>query len=330
MSRILKLAKKVGLNGFLAGLFLAIFLAWLFPTFGSSQSSVPWKPIINVGIALVFFMYGVKLEPAQIRSGLSNWRLHVLIQGFTFLVFPGLVLLILQFTPWIAPDFKLGITYLSALPSTVSASVVMVSIAGGNIPAAIFNASVSSLLGVVITPAWMGILGNGGGEFSVEFLPTFLELTYKVLLPVILGAFLHAYLFPILQPFLKQLKYIDQTVIMMIVFTAFSQSFAEEVFAPYAWNTILVLALTMLGLFLLIWTVISLFSSILGFSLKDKITALFCGSKKSLVHGVVIGKVIFPDPALLGLVLLPVMLYHIQQLMIGSAIASWFASKNKA
>lgn len=329
MSKLLHLAQKVGLNGFLAGLLLAIFLAWLFPEFGATSSPIPWKPIINVGIALVFFMYGVKLDPAQIISGLSNWKLHVLIQSFTFLIFPALVFVVLDWAPWISPDFKLGVSYLSALPSTVSASVVMVSIAGGNIPAAIFNASISSLLGVLITPAWMGILGGNNEEFSVDFLPTLIELTYKVILPVIVGVWMHRYLFPILQPFLKKLKYIDQAVIMTIVFTAFAQSFEEKVFSPYSITTIVTLAISMLALFLLVWGVINISASFLKFPIKDKITALFCGSKKSLVHGVVIGKVIFPDPALLGLVLLPVMLYHIQQLVIGSAIASWFAAKNK-
>lgn len=329
MSKILQLAQKVGLNGFLAGLLVAIFLAWLFPAFGAVGSPIPWKPIINVGISVVFFMYGVKLEPGQIRSGLANWRLHVLIQSFTFLIFPVLVFVILKWMPWISPDFKLGVTYLSALPSTVSASVVMVSIAGGNITAAIFNASISSLLGVLITPAWMGMVGGNSEEFSVDFLPTLVELTYKVILPVIFGVFMHKYLYPVLQPFLKKLKYIDQSVIMVIVFTAFAQSFEEQVFSPYSLLTIITLAASMLSLFLMVWGVISFFSFLLKFSLKDKITALFCGSKKSLVHGVVIGKVIFPDPALLGLVLLPVMLYHIQQLIVGSAIASWFATKNK-
>ncbi|MEP1955247.1 MAG: bile acid:sodium symporter [Algoriphagus sp.] len=38
---------------------------------------------------------------------------------------------------------------------------------------------------------------------------------------------------------------------------------------------------------------------------------------------------IFPDPALFGIVLLPVMLYHIQQLIAGSIIASSMAKKGE-
>ncbi|TFV97168.1 bile acid:sodium symporter [Algoriphagus kandeliae] len=329
MSKIQTLLKKVGFNNFLLGLMLAIFLAWLFPEIGSSQGPVSWKPFINTGIALLFFFYGVKLDPQQLKSGLSNWKLHLVIQVFTFLIFPVFVYFLLQFLPWIGDDFKLGISYLSALPSTVSASVVMVNIAGGNIPAAIFNASISSLLGVVITPAWMGVLAEGMGQGEVDFLPTFLDLTIKVIIPVILGILLHGLIYPLIKSHLAKLKYLDQSVIMLIVFTAFSDSFFQKVFTPYSLWTLIQIALTMLGLFILIWLAISLVSRFFGFSLADRITALFCGSKKSLVHGVVIGKVIFPDPALLGLILLPVMLYHFQQLILGSILAERFSKKNK-
>ncbi|PZX51917.1 bile acid:sodium symporter family protein [Algoriphagus chordae] len=324
--KLVQTLKKVGINGFLLGLFAAILLAWLFPFAGSNQSPVPWKPIINVGIGMVFFLYGVKLDPVQLKSGLKNWKLHILIQLTTFVLFPLLVLAVMPFMSWIDKDFQLGITYLSVLPSTVSASVVMVSIAHGNIPGAIFNASISSLLGVVITPAWMGVLANSA-DIQMDFLPTLGELSLKVLLPVILGVLAHRWLFPKIEKHLAALKYVDQTVIMIIVFTSFAQSFYQDVFAHYKPTVLLEVGATMLGLFFLVWAVIEILCRMLGFSWEDRVTALFCGSKKSLVQGVVIGKVIFPDPATLGLVLLPVMLYHIQQLIVGSVIASRFANK---
>ena len=326
INKLAKTLKKVGINGFLLGLFAAIFLAWLFPFAGSNQSPVPWKPIINVGIGLVFFLYGVKLDPAQLKVGLKNWKLHVLIQLTTFVVFPLLVLAIVPYLSWIDEDFRLGITYLSVLPSTVSASVVMVSIANGNIPGAIFNASISSLLGVVITPFWMGFLVDST-DVQMDFLPTLGELSIKVLLPVIVGIFLHSWLFPKIEKHLSALKYIDQTVIMIIVFTSFAQSFSQDVFSPYKSSVLLEIGATMLALFFLVWLVIEILCRLLRFSWEDRVTALFCGSKKSLVQGVVIGKVIFPDPATLGLVLLPLMLYHIQQLIAGSIIASRFSKK---
>ncbi|MDX5337546.1 MAG: bile acid:sodium symporter [Cyclobacteriaceae bacterium] len=325
-SKLSQTLAKVGINGFLLGIFLAIGLASIFPEVGSESSGIPWKPMINVGIALVFFFYGVKLNPVQIKAGLSNWKLHLLIQLATFLLFPALVWMLMGLMPWIEEEFQLGISYLSALPSTVSASVVMVSIAGGNLPGAIFNASISSLLGVVLTPAWMGVLA-GGVEGEIDFWATLGELTVKVILPVTLGILSHGWLFPKLSRVLPKLKYVDQTVIMVIVFTSFAESFEQKIFSAFSGSSLVMTALTMLSIFMLVLIILWTLSRFLGFSREDQITTLFCGSKKSLVHGVVIGKVIFPNPAMLGLVLLPVMLYHIQQLILGSMLAGYLGRK---
>jgi|LauGreDrversion4_2_1035121.scaffolds.fasta_scaffold42914_4 sodium/bile acid cotransporter 7 len=318
---------RVGLNGFLLGIFVAIGLAAILPELGSTESAIPWKPFIQVGIALLFFFYGLKLDPGQLRSGLSNWRLHVLIQATTFLGFPLLVFSLVQFVPGLDPNFALGISYLGALPSTVSAAVVLVSISGGNVPAAIFNASISSLLGVVMTPFWMGI---AGGEVAgeLDLWASIVDLSIKVVLPVILGLAMHRYLFPKIKPYLNRLKYLDQTVILSIVFTTFSESFSQRLFASFSWLSLGGLSLVMLFILLLVVGILYLLVRSLSFSKEDQIAAIFCGSTKSLVHGVAIGKVLFPSAAIFGLVLLPVMLYHLQQLILGSLLARRY-EKNK-
>jgi sodium/bile acid cotransporter 7 len=242
---------RVGLNGFLVGILCAIGLAAILPELGSTESNLPWKPFIQVGIGLLFFFYGLKLDPAQLRTGLSNWRLHVLIQVTTFLVFPLLVFSLVYFFPGLDPNFALGISFLAALPSTVSASVVLVSISGGNVAAAIFNASISSLLGVVITPFWMRI---AGGEVAgeLDLWSSIIDLSIKVVLPVLLGLVLHRYLFPKIKPYLNRLKYLDQTVILSIVFTTFSESFSQQLFASFTWLSIGGLALFMLFILVLV------------------------------------------------------------------------------
>ena len=318
---------RVGLNGFLLGIFVAIGLAAILPELGSTESTIPWKPFIQVGIALLFFFYGLKLDPAQLRAGLSNWRLHVLIQVTTFLGFPLLVFALVNFVPGLDPNFALGISYLGALPSTVSAAVVLVSISGGNVPAAIFNASISSLLGVVMTPFWMRV---AGGEVAgeLDLWASIVDLSIKVVLPVILGLVMHRYLFPKIKPYLNRLKYLDQTVILSIVFTTFSESFSQRLFDSFSWLSLGGLSLVMLFILLLVVGILFLLVRVLSFSKEDQIAAIFCGSTKSLVHGVAIGKVLFPSAAIFGLVLLPVMLYHLQQLILGSFLARYY-EKNK-
>ncbi|MHA7129347.1 bile acid:sodium symporter family protein [Algoriphagus namhaensis] len=314
--------KKIGINGLLLGIVFSALMAYFFPELGSADSGIPWKVLTNVGISMIFFFYGVKLDPLSLRRGLGNWRLHLLIQSGTYVIFPLLMLLILPFLDLFQGNMRIGLLFLSALPSTVSASVVLVSIARGNLPAAIFNASISSLLGVFLTPFWMLFL-TGSESSGMELSQTLGQLSLKILIPVLVGILTHRWLYPILGPHFPKIKYMDQAVIMAIVFTSFSDAFINDVFAPYSSGLVFGLILLTGVVYFLMVGVIYLVARFFGFALQDRITAIFCGAKKSLIQGVVMGKVIFPDPLILSIIILPVMIFHIQQLMYGSLLAGY-------
>ena len=196
----------------------------------------------------------------------------------------------------------------------------MVSIAGGNIPAAIFNASISSLLGVFITPLWMSIfLEKQAGDFELS--QVIIKLLLQVLLPVIIGMFLHSRFGRYAEANRKRLKLFDQSIILLIVYCSFSESFYEGVFKGFEWHYLFALLLMVLILLFTVYTIIWLVTRSMRLDREDRITALFCGSKKSLVHGSVMSKVLFTGVGNTGLVLLPLMLYHAIQLFVISIIA---------
>jgi len=182
-------------------------------------------------------------------------------------------------------------------------------------------------LGVVMTPFWMRVAG-GDVAGELDFWASIVDLSIKVVLPVILGLVMHRYLFSKIKPHLNRLKYLDQSVILSIVFTTFSESFSQRLFDSFSWLSLGGLALGMLVILLLVVGILFLIVWAMSFSKEDQIAAVFCGSTKSLVHGVAIGKVLFPSAAIFGLVLLPVMLYHLQQLILGSFLARYY-EKNK-
>ncbi|HQT54259.1 MAG TPA: bile acid:sodium symporter, partial [Phenylobacterium sp.] len=62
------------------------------------------------------------------------------------------------------------------------------------------------------------------------------------------------------------------------------------------------------------------------FNKEDEITIVFCGSKKSLASGVPMAGVLFPG-AQLGMILLPVMIFHQIQLMACAVIANAYAKR---
>lgn len=311
---------RAGLDWFIIALLSVIGLAKLWPQPGIQQGLFSLSSLATYGVSLIFFFYGLKLNFDQLREGLRNYRLHLLIHLTTFIVFPAIILPLrsLLLTPETAALW-LGIFYVAALPSTVSSAVVMVSIAEGNVPAAIFNASISSLIGVFITPLWMSfLLATTQGHFEVGSVVG--KLTIQVILPVVLGLLLNRPLVRLADWLKPYLRYFDQVVILLIVYTAFCESFAHRSFEAISAVDLLWLAALMLGVFFLVFGLVNLVSQWLQFNRQDRITALFCGSKKSLIQGTVMATVLFPG-SLGGVILLPIMVYHALQLIMASILA---------
>jgi sodium/bile acid cotransporter 7 len=320
------MAGRAGLDWFLLALLCMIGLAYLWPTPGILEGPFSLSNLANLGVSIIYFFYGLRLSGDKLRAGLSNWKLHLTIHLTTFVVFPLVVLAGLKL---FGTDENrllwLGTFYVAALPSTVSSSVVMVAIAGGNIPAAIFNASISSLIGVFITRLWMGLfLATDSGDYDLASVIG--KLALQVIAPVVLGILLNRWLGAWAERHKKKLSNFDRIVILMIVYTSFCESFERRMFQSLTVSDLLVLGACMLGLFFFIYELVNLTSRLLGFNREDRITALFCGSKKSLVQGSVMVTVLFPANVV-GIVLLPIMMYHALQLIAASVLAQALARR---
>ena len=324
------LLKKIGVDWFIMAIAACILAAYLRPEIGMDRDPVSLGDVATFGVSMIFFFYGLKLNAQKLKEGLKNTRLHCTIHIMTFLAFPILVLCAMRFADF-SPDSPyyyqwLGVFFLATLPSTVSSSVVMVSIAGGNIPAAIFNASISSLIGVFLTPIWMGIFVDAErGGYPIGDIV--LKLILQVLVPLALGLALNKKFGSFADRHRAGLRYFDQFTILLIIYTSFCQSFADKMFEGYSLLNLFVLSAGVIAMFFVLYGFIYLVAKILKFNREDKITALFCGSKKSLVHGSVMSHVIFSSGAIAGVVLLPTMIYHAAQLVIVSAIARGFSAK---
>ncbi len=312
---------RLGVDFFVLAIFASLLLAWLYPSFGIDGGAFSLRNIAEVGVGLIFFFYGLRLNLGRLKVGLKNVRLHLLIHLSTFIFAPLLVLAAMMIFE--TPQYHilwLGAFFLAALPSTVSTSVVMVSIAGGNIPAAIFNASISSLLGVFVTPLWMLVFISSASG-SGELYEIFLKLIMQVIVPIVAGISLNRFFGGFAERHKKASRLFDQTIVVLIAYTSFCASFAGGMFENFRLAELAVLVLGMLLLFIILYFGIMLACRLLKFDRADTITAEFCGSKKSLMHGSVMSKVIFQDAALTGVILLPTLIYHAMQIIIVSAIA---------
>ncbi|MBE6413888.1 MAG: bile acid:sodium symporter [Verrucomicrobiaceae bacterium] len=328
---LMNFLKKIGIEPFIMALFGAIFFAWLVPDFGRDREPFSLGDAANWGVSVIFFFYGLRLSKEKLVNGLRNVKLHFLVHFSTFVLFPIVVLSAMYLCGGFSAEGNLyylwiGAFFLATLPSTVSSSVVMVSIAGGNLPAAIFNASISSFIGVFITPLWMGIfLKDIDGSSALA--DVILKLVFQVLVPVVAGFLLNKKWGWFAEKHKKILRLFDETIIVLIVYTSFCESFYKKMFDGFAMFTLVELSVAMIVLFLATMLVIWGICKVLKFSKEDSITAVFCGSKKSLVHGSVMSRVLFGGSSMTGIILLPTMLYHAFQLIIVSIIAKKISKK---
>lgn len=304
-------------NGFILALFAAILLAYFFPYL---LSSFPLGTIIDIGIGLIFFFYGLKLAPKELKAGFLNYRSHLLIQTTTFILFPLFTLIFIPFFErGIRSDLWIAIFFLGVLPSTVSSSVVMVAIAKGNLSTAIFNSSISGLIGIFATPLWLSLFMRQSGEFAFGDIIT--KLLLQIVLPLVIGLLLQRFLGNFARSHNRKLGIFDKAVIVLIVFSSFSNSFTSNLFETIDLLELSKLILVVLMLFFGIYSILGIICKWWNFNLRDTITVKFAGTKKSLVHGSVMAKIIFGSSASLGLILLPIMVYHILQLLVIAVFA---------
>jgi solute carrier family 10 (sodium/bile acid cotransporter), member 7 len=328
MNSIKQKLSAYGIDWFLPAIFLMVIAAYFMPELGMIKKPFSLTDLTNWGISGIFFLYGLKLNLSRIKSGLLNWKVHLLIQSTTFIIFPLLILILRPFFKGMELNqLWLGIFFLAALPSTVSSSVVMVSIAEGNIPSAIFNASISALIGVFITPLWIGMLFQNSIK-AINLTDSTIQLFVQVIVPVLIGMLFHKYFGSFAEKNKASLKTFDQIVILLIIYNAFCNSFSEDVFGNMSLIKLALLSLGMLLLFFIVLFLTKTISRFLNLNRADSITVMFCGSKKSLVHGTVMAGVLFAGNPITGYILLPLMLYHALQLIASSILAKKMALNN--
>lgn len=311
-------------DNFTLTLIAVVTAATLLPAQGQVAVAFGW--ITNIAIGLLFFLHGAKLSREAVIAGASHWRLHLLVFTCTFGLFPMLGLALKPvLVPMAGVELYAGFLYLCALPATVQSAIAFTSLARGNIPAAVCSAAASSLLGIFVTPMLvtilMGVHGDGGS--TVEAIR---KISIQLLLPFVAGQIARRWIGEWVNRNKGWLKNVDQGSILLVVYTAFSSAVIGGLWQQVPPVKLLGIVAGCCLLLALVLTIVNLLGKWLGFNLEDRITILFAGSKKSLATGVPMAQVLFAGGAI-GVLILPLMLFHQIQLMVCAVLAQRYASR---
>ena len=303
---------------------LAVIIAIIAPARGNFADI--FGQLTNVAIALLFFLYGARLSTQEALNGLKHWRLHLTILAFTFVVYPLIGIALRPLTAVISHDMYLGILFLTLVPSTVQSSVAFTSIAKGNVAGAIVSASASNLVGVIITPLLVMLLMGTGGEVHIDT-SVFGEIALLLLAPFVLGQLTRRWVGEVAQS--KATKVVDRGSIAMVVYSAFSKGVVDGIWSSISlWDLAFLVVFAAAFVAFMLWLTRKA-SQKMGFNRADTIAIEFCGSKKSLATGLPMASVIFASGgASLGLLILPLMIYHQVQLMMCSWLAARYAQRS--
>jgi sodium/bile acid cotransporter 7 len=309
---------------------VAVALAWVFPKPGAKGGWMHPELVTNLGVSLIFFLHGLALPFTALRAGTLQWRLHLVVQACTYLLFPAMVLVMLRMAGTHMTDgLRLGFFFLGALPSTVSSSVAMTATARGNVAAAVFDATLSSLIGVVATPMWLAWYAGAQSGASLPLGEVILDLVKWLILPLVIGQLLRPWLGAWAGRNKRLINTVDRGTILLLVYTSFCESMAQGVWTGQGASS---LGITVGGSCLLLAAALVITSAVcraLGFVREDRIAAVFCGSKKTLASGVPMAQLIFGRSPELGLVLLPIMVYHPLQLVVCGILAGRWARQDQ-
>lgn len=315
----MKVGRRLRLDGFVLAIVLAVALASLLPARGALAEAL--SVAAALGIGLLFFLHGARLPREAIVSGLSNWRLHLIVLGTTFAVFPILTVLLATVLDGVmSQPLTMGLVFLGCVPSTVQSSIAFTAIARGNVAAAVGAAALSNLVGVVLTPALVAVLIDAGAGEAESAGDTIRGVALQLLLPFVLGQLARPWLLGWLDRNKALLGKVDRGSILLVVYVAFSAAVVRGLWQTVSAPELLLLVLVDVALLALVLLLTRVASRLAKLPRDDEIAVVFCGSKKSLATGVPMAGLIFPE-ALAGKVLLPLMVFHQIQLMVVAVIA---------
>ncbi len=298
-----------------------VVLASLLPARGEMATIVGYAA--DIGIVLLFFLHGAKLSRDAIVSGLRNWKLHLAVLGVTFVAFP-LFGLGLSALPFVTGPLAAGLLFLTLLPSTVQSSIAFTAIARGNVAAAVCSASFSNLLGILVTPALVALLmqTSGSAGISVESVEA---IVLQLLVPFVAGHLLRPWIGAWVTRKKALLTVVDRGSILLVVYSAFGAAVVEGLWTKLSIGDLILVGLLCTALLAFVLALTFAVARLMKLPREDAIVLQFCGSKKSLASGVPMAGVLFP-PAQVGVILLPVMLFHQLQLIACAVIARRYAA----
>jgi sodium/bile acid cotransporter 7 len=310
------LAKRWFLITLVATLLLG---AWLYEPLTPIASLKPLRYSI---VAIVLFLMALPLETQAIVGSMKRPKAVFLPVAINFGLLPLFAFLVSQF---LNRPMAEGLLVAAVTPCTLASASVWTRRAGGNDTIAILVTVVTNLSCFIISPLWLIVLLGESVDLQIDFKDMVIKLAGLVVLPMTLAQLvrIHRPLGSWATKRKNTLSSLAQCGILFMVFTGAvgigRRIFSGQEEALLGSDVALMIVAVLTVHIVMFWTGIGLGRSI-RLSREDTIAVGFSGSQKTLM----VGLQICMDA---GVLILPMVTYHIGQLFVDTLFADYFAGQ---
>lgn len=340
---------------FLIGLLLVVAVAL---SLGGNIDQSGWGDLLrNSAVFLIFLATGYSLDSRRILQDIGVVRHHIAIQLFVFVITPVIVLLpaALIGGSLTDPAVWVGLAAVAILPTTISSCIAFTQVAGGNVPLSMLNSALANASGIIVSPLLLSLLiglspeaGSAAGAAVTQgarflgreaTLSIFFDLASLMLAPAALGQALRILMLrrgsdgaqgrekPQDAPGAKRVRTFNSVLILLIVFLTLSRATAERDILSTASAYLPIFGYLAL-IHLVILLAAGLTAGVLMSEKRDRIAFLFTSSQKTLAFGAPMLTLYFASaPGRLAAAMLPLIFYHLWQLVIAGIVESFYRTK---
>lgn len=318
-------------QGFVICLLAVLVLAFFWPGLVPLEKDGVAKITTNLAVALVFFLQGLSLATRQMLAGFRPLRLHLFVLGWNFILFPAVAWLLSKpVSSFLGPELSMGLWMLAILPTTIASATALTVASRGAVPQAIFASIFSNLLAIFLVPLLALAYLSGTSGVEVPLVAVFTKLCLIILWPLMLGQFVRRYFYSVSIRICKRLHWLPQAAILYIVYVSFAQTVASDLLKMCSLRQIVVASGAVIILLLLSSYWVWQSAKWTGLKRSERVTAFFCGSQKSIATGLpLLTTTLAVTSVDAGLVLMPLLLYHSLQLLLGGVLSAHFANESE-
>jgi sodium/bile acid cotransporter 7 len=240
---------------------------------------------------------------------------------------------LLPLTAWavslaMRPDLALGLLIVASIPTTQASCAVWTHRAGGNDAVAVMVTVVTNVFCFVFTPFWLTTMTGANVSGNIQPVKMMLDLALVVVLPMVIAQLLRLYR-PLGRSATKHktpLGVMAQTGLLAMVFIGAVQAGLKLASRSTPIGPLDTAAMLAAVCFVHVSMLVCGFwlGRVCGVSWEDRIAVAFSGSQKTLMIGLHLAL----SPAFNnGLAMLPMVAYHVGQLLIDAVIAERLRNK---